>query len=461
MTTTQDLIGVGLSGMNAAKALMAIASKNATNATTPGYARQRLGLQAQPWPGVAVLPGQVRSVRAVLLQQALHLHLGAQGQAQAKVEVLSLAEAALDPLADVGLAEALDGFSSALKELAASPSDPALRQAVVDAANHLTGQFHAAAAQLQAAADLALGKAQGDIDKANGLIAKVAALNGQIQAAQGTDAVADLVTQRDEVLSELSGLLDVQVSQQADGTTSVFALGGMALVDGAQAAKLVLEPSKPSAGGPASVALVHPDGHKVAAVAHAGGAIGGDLSAYRDSVLPAMQTLDELAYALGKAFNQAHEAGYGADNSTGVDFFALPADKVGAASAIAVDPAVALDPNKIAASKQASAPGANDNLQALVSVLDDAPLVGGQTASQVVEATAEALASDLASAQAAADVEDAAVSQTQGLIDAVQGVNVDEEMVALTRAQDALAASAAVIRATKEMTDTVLGLVRR
>ena len=88
-----------------------------------------------------------------------------------------------------------------------------------------------------------------DADQISALGASIAELNKQVLAA-GANPSPDLLDKRDQMLEDLSGLVQVSVSTQRDGTIGVFIGSGQVLVLGTSASKLVmtsgnLDPSQP------------------------------------------------------------------------------------------------------------------------------------------------------------------------------------------------------------------------
>ena len=89
-----------------------------------------------------------------------------------------------------------------------------------------------------------------DADQISALGASIAELNQQVTQRPGPNPSPDLLDKRDQMLEDLSGLVQVSVSTQSDGTISVFIGSGQVLVLGTSASKLVitsgnLDPSQP------------------------------------------------------------------------------------------------------------------------------------------------------------------------------------------------------------------------
>ncbi len=82
----------------------------------------------------------------------------------------------------------------------------------------------------------------GDVASASTLLTQIADLNGKIAGAPKSDAgTADLLDRRDQAINTLSQYLDVQVSDQPDGSVTLLTASGATLVDHGAAASLAFD----------------------------------------------------------------------------------------------------------------------------------------------------------------------------------------------------------------------------
>ncbi|MFT3785335.1 MAG: flagellar hook-associated protein FlgK [Tepidisphaeraceae bacterium] len=130
------------------------------------------------------------------------------------------------------------------------------------------------------------------------------------------------------------------------------------------------------------------------------------------------------------------------------------------ANDIAVNDAIVTDPRYLAASKNGQ-PADNQTAKAIAALeTTQVATLNGRTLKETYEGTLNDIASRVAGsktdAAAAAAVRDTLASQRE----AVSGVSLDEEAIALMRFQRAYQSAAKVVSATDEMLQTVLNLVR-
>jgi flagellar hook-associated protein 1 FlgK len=171
------------------------------------------------------------------------------------------------------------------------------------------------------------------------------------------------------------------------------------------------------------------------------------------------QRLDQLAFDVASQVNTVHEAGTGMTGATGQAFFA-PIDAVaGAATAIAVDAAVAADSHLVAASATGTV-GDNQNATAMSNLRDARVLNGGTTTlndswSQFVYH----VGSDTESAQASRVSGKEVVDQIVRLRDQVSGVSLDEEAASMMKFQRAYEANARFFAAVDSTLNTLMNIV--
>ena len=145
---------------------------------------------------------------------------------------LSGVEALFNDLSVTGLGAALDGLFSSFSALATNPSDPTSRAAVLGAAEAFASRANAMGDALSDAKNELLKQAQDTAAQINERAASISQLNRRIQAAeaQGEDA-ADLKDQRNNLLLNLSELVDIRTIPDDKGSMIVQAAGST-LVEG-------------------------------------------------------------------------------------------------------------------------------------------------------------------------------------------------------------------------------------
>lgn len=328
------ILGIGITGLNAALAAVRTTQHNIANANTPGFHRQGVQLAANPpaYSGAGFLGNGVAIATVTrLYSQFLDNELmRSQGQ-QARYEVYSAHAGQLDRVLgdkDSGLASALSSFFATVQEVANDPTSMAAREAMLAAGRNLVGRMNNLGATLAAMSANINGELAGIADQANGYLRRIADLNDRIalQQAMGGNPPNDLIDQREQLTAELNKLIDVTVLRGGDGSYNLYLGGGQPLLSGNQPNPLgvATDPTDSSlkvltlSVGGATLTL---DEMRIT-----GGRAGGLLALRKEVLLPAMQELGRIAIGLARAFNGVHSTGFALDGSTtGLNFFVQPA----------------------------------------------------------------------------------------------------------------------------------------
>ena len=220
---------VATGAMAADQGALEATTNNAANVNTPGYSRQVPILEETPpvvlgnlTIGTGVSLTRLESIRDPILQLRIQQESGQQGQLNASVGALNQAQTLFTAGAsDIG-AQISNLFSS-IAQLSTDPSSISLRQGVLTAASNLTSTFNNTASNLAAQrSSLDLNVVQ-SVREVNTLTQQIAGLNGQITTLQnvGRDAGA-FIDQRDVLINQLSGLIDVSEIKSDSGITLNF-----------------------------------------------------------------------------------------------------------------------------------------------------------------------------------------------------------------------------------------------
>jgi flagellar hook-associated protein 1 FlgK len=422
----------------------ATASQNIANAATPGYARERVSLEALANnAGVAATTIQ-RLVSPVIRAALVHAQ-GASATATAEAGFLGQIQALLGEPSQ-GLSSLLSSFWNAWQGVATTPSDLGARNALLSAATQLTAQFHALASGLTGMAQALAATVADQVAQVNTLAQQVASLNAEIAAGQaaGQDVNA-LADQRDQLIQRLAQLVGAEPAQVPTSDPTLV-LGGQPLVVGDTAYLLRASAS----GGTVSVTWAA-NGQPVPLT---GGEVGAELQTVTQTIPAVLGQLNSLALSLIQAVNAQHQVGYTLDSPprTGLPFF----QGTGAAD-IALAPAVASTPLEIAASSS-GAPNDGANAQA-IAALATTPLASGTTIAQQYNGIVVSLGAQLATATQQQTTASAQVAQFQQLDQSVSGVSLTDEQLALLLDQQQSQAASSVLQAVKAMLQSLLAAV--
>lgn len=437
-----SVLGIGLSGVQAAQRAVENAAHNVANAATDGYTRQRVSLvAARPMPGQ---PGQrgsgvvavdVSRLRDALADLAYRSETAAGGAWSARAQVLHRAQQVLGPYGE-GAPAAVAKFWAAWQQLSTDPTGTASRQGVLDAGAALASTLNSAAASLDRLGQDVGARVDAGVAEANALTSQVARLNAAISdATTAGQTPNDLLDERDRTLDRLVTLTGATVREADDGRVDVY-VGSRAVVRGETTAPL----SAVRTGGVTTV--IHADGAPAAA--------GGELGGYVDTlvrVLPSFTAdLDAVAAGVASAVNAAHANGFDLDGAAGAAFFT---------GTTARDLAVApLTTRQVAASASGAANDGNNALA--LAQLRTSPAVGGVSVGDAVHALAGRLGAEAAHAAASAHAAGLVVTAVAQQRAESNGVSVNEEMADLVRYQRAYEAAARVVTVADELLERLI-----
>jgi len=303
---------------------------------------------------------------------------------------------------------------------------------VLSNATTLVNDFHAASSgisQLQTGLDETVPKSVTEI---NQLTTQIATLNQQVASMQlaGQDP-GTVEDQRDQLVSQLSQLTNVQTSNTPNGET-ITTGNGTALVVGNQAFALS------SSTGSNGLQEVMQNGQDITSTL-TGGSLGGTLQV-RDSQLPALQNqLDSLASQFSSAMNTANESGYDSTGAAGQAIFTTSGSS-GAAASIQL---ALTSPSQIAASSDGTA-GSGGNLTNLLAVQTNT-LPSGSTPLDAYSGIVYTVGNAASQAQSNNTAANAALSQLQTQQASISGVSIDQETTNMIQYQQAYQAAAKVV----------------
>lgn len=318
-----DALSIAMAGLRANQAAMSLVSSNVANAETPGYVKKTINQ-------VATNAGYGSSVTIVGVNRELDQYI----QAQLRTETSGAGYASLrsnflqqlqgmygNPGSTGTLEAAFAGLTTAVQALATSADSQSARIGVVNAAAVLSQQLNSMTQGIQSLRGAAETGISDSVDDANALMKQIATINNSLAAnpAGGTStdsSTAALLDQRDQYITQLSGLMDIRVTTNGANQVTVFTGSGVQLV-GQEAATLSFnaqgtvtpntewsaDPSKSKLG---SVIVSFANGGSIDLTA-SGAIKSGKIAAYtelRDKTLvEAQDQLDQFAAQISSALS--------------------------------------------------------------------------------------------------------------------------------------------------------------
>ena len=456
MAGLTSLLNVARDALTAQSYGLGVTGSNISNASTPGYVRRVAQLQTQALgtqTNGSVVASGLQRVTDDFVERREYAATGLSSAATTRDQTLASVESLFNDSGGTGLGASLSNLFSSFAGVANNPTDGTTRSNVLAAADAFTQRVNATGNALaQAKQDLTT-QAQQTIDQVNQRAEEIAKLDMQIAQAtmQGNDA-ADLKDQRTQKLLNISGLINTTTFTDANGN-QVVQVAGTTIVDGAHAGKLSLDLHT---DGSLKLNAVQSGGGTTEITQYlTGGTLGGIKEARDKDLFDVSKKLDQFVFDTATAINTQHAAGVGADGGTGRNLFDLTPTADGAARNVKVSVDVFNQPDRIAAAANVfSVPGGSDNAVALAKLADVFSNAGGtRTAAEAYGDLVGSVGSTRANSQRDVDTQGAILKQVQAMHQSESGVSLDEEMVALTKYQNAYQAASKVLN----VADSLLG----
>ena len=243
--SSTPLMSLGLRAMSAAYAAMQTTGHNISNANVEGYSRQEVELATAKGQytgagffGKGVDVKTVSRAHDEFLTRAAATAKSLSSMDQARQERLGQLQKVF-PTGEGGIGYSMSQFLNSMVDLASRPGDSSTRQVVLARSQDLATRFNSAAGQLDELQAGVTADLRTSVDTVNGITASLAKVNQQIAAVKGLGQPPnDLLDERDTLISQLSGYIQVTTVNADDGTVGVFAAGGQKLVLGGESAQL-------------------------------------------------------------------------------------------------------------------------------------------------------------------------------------------------------------------------------
>ncbi len=323
-----DLLGIGVSGLQAFKRELDTTSHNITNVNTEGYSRQRVDLVTRPpnftgygYTGNGVDINGVRRVVDEFLNTQILDNSTNLSQTALFEELTSRVDQLLAN-ADVGLMPSLQGFFNAAQEVADDPTSIPARQVMLFQGEILVDRLNAMDKELTTMERQTNSMVATSLVQVNSIADGIAQLNRQISTAfSGTNTPPnDLLDKRDQLIRELAEKINVSVINESNGAMNVFIGTGQALVIGNDARTLA---AVNNAFDPAVKDITISDGSTPVLITEQmqGGSIGGALDFLNKILYPTRSELGRIAIGMAGSFNAQNRLGQDLDGNPGGDFF--------------------------------------------------------------------------------------------------------------------------------------------
>jgi|GEM_PF-650380 len=329
MTTLFGILETGSRALFAQQTGLAVTGNNIANVNTPGYSRQRANLVTMPEIDIPPVPlGQgvrvasIERYRSVFLDRQIRNESSYLGFYESMVDIFGQMQTVFsDPItapasqvgetAEAGLNTSLIRFFESFQELSLEPESTAVRAAVRETAITLSSTFNQMDRQLSdLRADLNR-QLESSVNEINALLDSILEVNMQISRLELEPSANanNLRDQRDLLITQLSRLVPVTATEQANGAVNV-SIFGINAVQMQSVNHLLAQPRGDDPAGTVDI-LFENGGGQVLNNQIRSGELGALLQA-REQVIPQFQdALDELARTLIEQVNAIHSGSAG------------------------------------------------------------------------------------------------------------------------------------------------------
>lgn len=246
-----------ISGLNASQMGLNITGHNLTNVNTPGFTRQQ-ALQNDSFymnigrngkdilsVGSGVDITEIRQIRDAFLDRNYRTEVGSYQFYNVKSSAIGEVESILGEINGESLSAVMTDFWRQANKLATSPDGMDERKAFIQSAAVFIDKVNHIANQLDSYQYDLNNQVKETANRINGLTVQIRDLNEEIMKYEsGEDHANDLRDKRNNLLDELSGLIDIQYSEDATGRVNVKAEGHL-LIHGKLINKMKLVQTEP------------------------------------------------------------------------------------------------------------------------------------------------------------------------------------------------------------------------
>ncbi len=434
--------------------------QNVANSATPGYAAVRalvlpLGSNLQGGSDRVVLSstGDLGSDNQVRDSQTRS------GASVATTAQLAQINQLFDITGASGILAALQGFSTAFSNASVTPNDPTLRGIALSSAAAVSKAFNSVAASLDAQQKQIDSATASTVAQINALGRKISSFNAQTQRNSQFDPAVD--SQLRSSLDDLSTLVPINVSNNADGTAAVLVGGRLPLVEGDQSFAISVNASAPegsqlsSSGGGASAvpvsgqlgALVGVRNQTIASIIGGNGNIG---------------SLNVLAKGFAARVNTLLTSGVTPSGAVGTALYTYDqGNDANVARTLSVEPSVSNDRLALASAGAGGlSNGIANQLAQLAGSSQPLDQIGGLSAQAFFSSIASGVGQEYSDATQQSSTDQSSVTAAVANRKAVSGVSLDQEAVNITSLQRAYEAAAKIVSVLDQLTNDEVNLIK-
>lgn len=304
------LMNIGIKSLAANYAGLQVTGHNIANAHVKGYNRQKIELETSEGQfsgagffGKGVDVATVRRVHSEYLYREANVARSSANLDAARLAMLEQMERAFPP-GETGVGFAAGQLLNAMVDLASRPADGSTREVVLARAQEMALRMSSAGRQLDNIQRSITQDIRSQVAAINQMAVNIAQANDRISQVAGLGQPPnDLLDERDRLISDLNGMVQVNTVQAADGSISVFLAGGHPLVLGTETQQVSVTQDQDD---PSRAALAYLDGDTPKILDPnliTGGTLVGLLRFQNKDLVDGRNLLGRLAVAVTSAIN--------------------------------------------------------------------------------------------------------------------------------------------------------------
>jgi flagellar hook-associated protein 1 FlgK len=308
-----------LSGMRVGQNALDTLSNNVANAGTPGYHRRSVSvIDSLGVNSTYAREGQLSRTFNQSLQAHYTRTTAESGFTSVQASFLDRVQTLFGKPGTVGsIDSAYNAFESSLASAATSPDSYANRADLVQKAQTVASTLNRLSSDIQSLRQEIEAKLSNGVDTINNQLQSLEKVNLRL-ADQGIDATsrATLMDQRDRLVEDLSGQMDLRVSYRGDGTVSLMTRSGVGILDvkasvfnyesaGALSAASRFSPND-AVSGVGKLTIMTPAGLEIDLVKQnvlQSGELAGLIQLRDQQLVQAQDQLDEIAASVAQAMS--------------------------------------------------------------------------------------------------------------------------------------------------------------
>jgi flagellar hook-associated protein 1 FlgK len=328
-------LNIGSQALNANLSALQVIGHNIANVNTAGYSRQTVEMRSAGYQsmggfylGKGVELGTVARMHDAYLTREAQLSSSVASADSERMARLAQLEN-IFPTGESGLGAAMNDLLNAWSDVASAPTNMAARSVVIGRGEEIASRLRDTAGQLDILTTSARQQVGDTVNNINRLAADIAKINQTILENQGNAGEPnDLLDQRDQLIGELSKLVQVSTVNADDGRINVFVAGSQPLVLGSGAARLAVVPDSID-GSQQRIQFQQGSSTMELSGSALGGKLGGVVQFIDEDLKDVTNQIGRMALALATTVNTQHALGVNLQGGTGEPFFVPPADVAG------------------------------------------------------------------------------------------------------------------------------------